>query len=90
MDGPWQIGHLDMHEYAVKAREAAKMMKWQDPSIKTVLCGSTNDQMPTFPEWDRVALETTWDKMDYLSIHMYVWQPSGPRHAQLSGHGQTL
>jgi alpha-L-arabinofuranosidase len=72
MDGPWQIGHLDMHEYATKAREAAKMMKWQDPSIKTVLAGSSNDQMPTFPEWDRVALETTFDKMDYLSIHMYV------------------
>jgi alpha-N-arabinofuranosidase len=71
MDGPWQIGHLDMHEYAAKAREAAKMMKWQDPSIKTVLAGSSNDRMPTYPEWDRVALEVTWDKMDYLSIHMY-------------------
>ncbi|NJM41596.1 MAG: alpha-N-arabinofuranosidase [Anaerolineae bacterium] len=72
MDGPWQIGHLDMHEYANKAREAAKMMKWQDPSIQTVLCGSSNDRMPTFPEWDRVSLETTWEQMDYLSIHMYV------------------
>jgi len=28
--------------------------------------------MPTFPEWDRIALEQCWDKMDYLSIHMYV------------------
>jgi alpha-N-arabinofuranosidase len=28
--------------------------------------------MPTFPEWDRTALEYCWDKMDYLSIHMYV------------------
>ncbi len=72
MDGPWQIGHLDMHEYGVKAREAAKMMKWQDSSIKTVLCGSSNDRMPTFPEWDRVALELTWEQMDFLSIHMYV------------------
>jgi alpha-N-arabinofuranosidase len=72
MDGPWQIGHLDAVDYAKKAREAAKMMKWQDPSIKTVLCGSSNDRMATFPEWDRVALEMTWDKMDYLSIHMYV------------------
>ena len=24
--------------------EAAKMMKWQDPTIETVLCGSSNDQ----------------------------------------------
>lgn len=72
MDGPWQIGHLDMHEYANKAREAAKMMRWISPGIETVLCGSSNDRMPTFPEWDRVALETTWEHMDYLSIHMYT------------------
>jgi alpha-N-arabinofuranosidase len=78
MDGPWQIGHLDMHEYGKKAREAAKLMKWQDPSIKTVLCGSSNDRMPTFPEWDRVALETTWEQMDYLSIHMYVHNRTDP------------
>jgi alpha-L-arabinofuranosidase len=72
MDGPWQIGHLDMNEYGAKAREAAKMMKWQDPTIQTVLAGSSNDQMKTFPEWDRVALEHSWEHMDYLSIHMYV------------------
>ena len=72
MDGPWQIGHLDMHEYGNKAREAAKLMRWHDPSIETVLCGSSNDRMPTFPEWDRVALETCWEHVDYLSIHMYV------------------
>ena len=72
MDGPWQIGHLDMHEYAKKALEAAKMMKWQDPSIKTVLCGSSNNKMPTFPEWDRVSLERCWDHVDYHSIHYYA------------------
>jgi alpha-N-arabinofuranosidase len=72
MDGPWQIGHLDAPDYAKKAREAAKLMRWHDPSIQTVLCGSSNDRMPTFPEWDRVALETCWDVVDYLSIHMYV------------------
>jgi alpha-L-arabinofuranosidase len=72
MDGPWQIGHLDMHEYASKAREAAKMMKWHDPSLKLVLCGSSNDRMATYPEWDRVALETCWEKIDYLSMHYYA------------------
>jgi len=34
MDGPWQIGHLEATEYGLKAREAAKMMRWHDPSIK--------------------------------------------------------
>jgi alpha-N-arabinofuranosidase len=72
MDGPWQIGHLDMHEYAKKAQEAAKMMKWQDPTIKTVLCGSSNNHMPTYPEWDRVALERCWEHVDYHSIHYYA------------------
>jgi alpha-N-arabinofuranosidase len=56
MDGPWQIGHLEAEDYGKKAREAAKMMRWHDNDIKLVLCGSSNSHMPTFPEWDRVAL----------------------------------
>ncbi len=72
MDGPWQIGHLDAHAYGAKALEAAKMMKWIDPTIETVLCGSSNDMMPTYPEWDRIALEHAWEKVDYLSIHYYA------------------
>ncbi|MCB8949635.1 MAG: alpha-N-arabinofuranosidase [Ardenticatenaceae bacterium] len=72
MDGPWQIGHLDAAAYGNKALEAAKMMKWQDPSIKTVLCGSSNDQMPTYPDWDRTALEIAWEHMDYHSMHYYA------------------
>jgi len=72
MDGPWQIGHMEMQEYGLKALEAAKIMKWHDPTIKTVLCGSSNDRMPTYPEWDRTALEIAWEQMDYLSIHYYA------------------
>lgn len=72
MDGPWQMGALKAHEYGAKAREAAKLMRWIDPSIQTVLCGSSNDQMPTYPEWDRVALEEAWEQMDYLSMHYYA------------------
>ena len=72
MDGPWQIGHLEAEDYAKKAREAAKMMRWQDPTIQTVLCGSSNSAMPTYPEWDRVALEHCWDVVDYHSIHFYA------------------
>jgi len=72
MDGPWQMGHLEAAAYGNKALEAAKLMRWQDPSIKTVLCGSSNDQMPTYPEWDRTALEIAWEEMDYLSMHYYA------------------
>jgi alpha-N-arabinofuranosidase len=76
MDGPWQIGHLEAAAYGNKALEAAKMMKWQDPSIQTVLCGSSNDMMPTYPEWDRTALEIAWEHIDYHSMHYYA----GNRH----------
>jgi alpha-N-arabinofuranosidase len=72
MDGPWQIGHLEAVEYGRKALEAAKMMKWHDPTIQTVLCGSSNDRMPTYPEWDRTALEIAWEHVDYHSIHYYA------------------
>lgn len=72
MDGPWQIGHLDAAEYAHKAREAAKIMRWHDPSIKLILCGSSSTGMPTYPEWDRTVLEYCWDTVDYLSLHYYA------------------
>ncbi|MFC1961320.1 alpha-N-arabinofuranosidase [Chloroflexota bacterium] len=72
MDGPWQIGHLNAEDYGKKAREAAKMMRWHDPSIELVLCGSSNSDMPTYPEWDRVALEFAWEQVDYHSLHYYA------------------
>jgi alpha-N-arabinofuranosidase len=72
MDGPWQIGHLDAVAYGNKALLAAKLMKWQDPTIKTVLCGSSHNRMPTYPEWDRTALEIAWEEMDFLSMHYYA------------------
>jgi alpha-N-arabinofuranosidase len=72
MDGPWQIGHLESEEYGKKAREAAKMMRWHDSTIKTILCGSSNAVMPTYPEWDRIALEIAWDQVDYHSLHYYA------------------
>jgi alpha-N-arabinofuranosidase len=85
MDGPWQIGHLEAAEYGRKALEAAKMMKWHDPSIQTVLCGSSNDKMPTYPEWDRVSLEIAWEKVDYHSIHYYAgnWDNDTPSYLAL-------
>jgi alpha-N-arabinofuranosidase len=72
MDGPWQIGYLDASEYGKKAREAAKLMRWHDPSIKLVLCGSSSIWMPTYPEWDRTTLELCWDQVDYHSLHYYA------------------
>jgi len=72
MDGPWQIGHLDAVEYGKKAREAAKLMRWHNHDIELVLCGSSSPAMPTYPEWDRVALELCWEQVDYHSMHYYA------------------
>ena len=71
MDGDWQIGHLTAQEYGRKAHEAIKMMKWVDPKIQVTVAGSSCAQMPTFPEWDRVVLEHTYEEADYLSLHQY-------------------
>ena len=71
MDGPWQICHLDANDYGKKARESIKIMKWTDDTIKTVVCGSASSGMPTYPEWDRIVLEHTYDVADYISIHRY-------------------
>lgn len=71
MDGPWQICHLDAHDYGKKALETMKIMKWTDDSIKTVVCGSATTDIPTYPEWDRIVLEHTYDYADYISIHRY-------------------
>ena len=84
MDGPWQIARLGMNEYAHKAREAAKMMKWQDPSIQLVLCGSSGPGMPTYPEWDRVTLEQCWEQVDYLSMHYYAGNADGDTASYLA------
>ena len=73
MDGRrWQIGHLEAGEYGRKALEAAKMMRWHDPDVKLVLCGTSTSMMPTYPEWDRVALEHCYEQVDYHSMHHYA------------------
>jgi alpha-N-arabinofuranosidase len=71
MDGPWQICHLNAHDYGKKALETAKIMKWADPSIELCVCGSATPLLPTYPEWDRIVLEYVYDKMDYISLHRY-------------------
>ncbi len=84
MDGPWQIGRLDAVAYGKKAFEAAKMMKWQDPTIKTILCGSSSDSMPTYPDWDRTSLEIAWEQVDYLSMHYYAGNPDNDTASYLA------
>jgi alpha-N-arabinofuranosidase len=71
MDGPWQICHHTADEYGRIAAETGKVMKWTDPSIELVACGSSSSTMPTFGEWEYKVLEHTWDQVDYVSLHRY-------------------
>jgi alpha-N-arabinofuranosidase len=71
MDGPWQVGAKTPEEYGRIAEETAKAMKMIDPTIKLVSCGSSGVGMPTFPEWEAITLEHTYDYVDYVSLHQY-------------------
>lgn len=71
MDGPWQIGQKTAAEYGRLAYETAKAMRLVDPDIELVSCGSSSSTMPTFPEWEAVTLEHTYDVADYISLHQY-------------------
>lgn len=77
MDGPWQICHKTAEEYGRVACEAAKVMKWVDPTIELVACGSSNQMMPTFKSWEETVLNHCYDHIDYLSLHEYYYKIDG-------------
>jgi alpha-N-arabinofuranosidase len=76
MDGPWQLGHVPADQYAIRAQQAAKMMKDVHKSIELVACGSCTVRLPTYMEWDRQVLEYIGDLADYVSLHRYVGNPN--------------
>lgn len=81
--GSWQIGALSAEDYAKVALEAAKLMKWTDPSIQLVSCGKHG-----MSDWDRIVLTKLAPLVDYHSIHLYTgdsgYYPNvfGPHHAE--------
>jgi alpha-N-arabinofuranosidase len=77
MDGPWQTGQKTAKEYGRVANEAAKMMKWVDPSIEVVACGSSSSEMPTFGSWELEMLDVCYENVDYVSLHRYYENPTG-------------
>ena len=76
MDGPWQIGHKTAYEYGRVANEAAKVMKWVDPSIEVVACGSAAHNMPTYGAWEYEMLDECYENVDYVSLHRYYGNPT--------------
>lgn len=84
MDGPWQIGSKTPYEYGRIACEAAKLMKWTDPTIELTACGSSSVYMPTFGEWERTVLRECYEHIDYISLHSYYGNPGGDTAAFLA------
>ena len=76
MDGPWQIGHMEAKEYGRLADETSKAVKAFGGGIETVVCGSSNDEMPTYPDWERQVLEECYENVDYISLHKYFGNSS--------------
>jgi len=84
MDGPWQMGSKTPYEYGRIATETAKMMKWVDPSIELVACGSSNVDMATFAEWEATVLDLAYDHVDYISLHNYYGNPENDPESYLA------
>lgn len=72
MDGPWQMGAKTPQEYGRLATEAAKMMKWIDPTIELAACGSSGRTMPTYGVWEETVLDHCFDHVEYISLHTYL------------------
>ena len=71
MDGSWQVGQKAPQEYGKLANECAKVMKWVDPNIELVACGSSYYSMPSFGTWEAEVLEACYENVDYISLHSY-------------------
>ncbi len=71
MDGPWQVGHKTADEYGRLANEVAKTLRAFDPALELIVCGSSHSDMKTYPDWERIVLEHTYDAVDHISLHMY-------------------
>ncbi len=71
LDGPWQVGHKTADEYGRLANETAKTLRAFDKSLELIVCGSSNSDMKTYPEWERTVLEHSYESVDHISLHMY-------------------
>jgi len=72
MDATWQLGHVPAEQYALRAQQAAKMMRDADEAIELVAAGSCLPSMETYMEWDRIVLEYLGCYADYIGFHRYV------------------
>ena len=86
-DGPWQIRswEKDPTGYGIKVHETSKAMKWVDPSIQTIVCGTSTPYNHTYPQWDVDVLEQCYETVDMVSLHYYHGAPEGSMAGYLNG-----
>ncbi len=84
MDAPWQIGAKTADEYGRLATEAAKVMRWVDPTVELAACGSCGRNMPNFGRWEDVVLEHCFDEVEWISLHTYLNDYAGDTAAFLA------
>ncbi len=66
MYGDWQFASCSAEDYAKKAKDFAKAMKWVDPNIELVAAGYDLD-----PDWNRIVANTLKPLIDHVAIHHY-------------------
>ncbi len=87
MYGPWQLGQMQIEQYAIKHNLFAQAMRKVDPSITIVGVGATPEEMGTTraaasygtsivefgsaQDWDSVMLSKDAANFDDLSEHLY-------------------
>lgn len=87
MDGPWQICNQTADDYGKKAMQTMRAVRKADArtadekdAVKLIVCGSSSVEIPTYPEWDRIVLEHTYEEANFISMHRYYeYQPSSKR-----------
>jgi alpha-N-arabinofuranosidase len=89
MDGFWQAGHVPAQTYAERALNASQLMKGLDPTIETVVCGSSLRALPSYLAWDHTVLEHCWDSVDHISVHRYS-RKSGNDTASFLAEGVAI
>lgn len=66
MYGDWQFASCSAEDYAKKAKDFAKAMKWVDPSISLVAAGFDIDS-----DWNRIVAGKLNKLIDHIAIHHY-------------------
>ncbi len=74
MYGDWQMGALSAEDYAKKAVDFARAMKFADPAIQLIISGYDTD-------WNYTAVKALANYADYISAHSYSagWNTFDPK-----------